>query len=154
MTRPIVNIDELELREIGNGKFVGRFGAISPRVGARKLGYNLTTIPPGKRAWPFHSHRVNEEMFYVVDGEGELRFGDTRYPVRARDVIGCPPGGPEVAHDVTNTSPTRELRILAVSTQLEPEICDYPDSKKQGVAGSGVRVMFRAGESLDYWEGE
>jgi uncharacterized cupin superfamily protein len=36
-------------------------------------------------------------MFLILEGEGELRFGDKRYPIRKHDVIACPPGGPEVA---------------------------------------------------------
>ena len=65
------------------------------------------------RGSPFHSHRVNEEMFYVVAGEGEVRLGTERFPIRAGDVIACPPGGPETAHQIINTS-NAELRYLAV----------------------------------------
>jgi len=33
-------------------------------------------LPPGKAQCPFHSHRAEEEMFLVLEGEGELRFGN------------------------------------------------------------------------------
>jgi hypothetical protein len=26
----------------------------------------------------------------IIEGEGELRFGDKRYPIRKHDVIACP----------------------------------------------------------------
>ena len=48
------------------------------------------------------------------------------------DIIACPPGGPETAHQILNTG-NEELRYLAVSTKPSPEICDYPDSGKFGV---------------------
>src|SRR3954449_7072410 len=42
-----------------------RVEMIAPNLGAKKLGYNLTAVPPGKRAYPFHSHRAREEMFFI-----------------------------------------------------------------------------------------
>ncbi|HEY3919953.1 MAG TPA: cupin domain-containing protein [Stellaceae bacterium] len=176
MTRPIFNIAELtEFRLVGhNGPAIGatrpdqsyeaRIGAISSKIGAQKLGYNLTVVPPGKRAFPRHSHRVNEEMFFVVEGEGELSVGDQHYPVKRGDVIACPPGGPETAHQLRNTSSGAELKYLAISTRTSPEVVDYPDSNKTGVYAEfppgtdgkpqGMRFLTRTGVNLDYWEGE
>jgi len=37
-----------------------RLAMIGPKIGAQKLGYNITSLPPGKRAFPLHNHRVNE----------------------------------------------------------------------------------------------
>ena len=64
-------------------------------------------------------------MFFILEGEGELRFGDERYPIRKHDVIACPPGGPEVAHQIINTGATT-MRYLALSTRDEADICEYP----------------------------
>jgi uncharacterized cupin superfamily protein len=164
MRRPIVNLDEIEYREFGRGdRFSARLGAIGTKIGARLLGYNLTVLAPGKRAFPFHSHHVNEEMFFVVEGEGELRLGDERHPIRAGDFISCPPGGPETAHQIINTSDS-ELRFLAVSTRLSPEIAEYPDSGKFGVLAElgpdadgrprQWRFVGRAEAGVDYWDGE
>jgi len=175
MIHPILNLADLaEFRQVGhNGPAIGttrpdqsyeaRVGAISTKIGAQKLGYNLTVLAPGKRAFPRHNHRVNEEMFFILEGEGEVRIGDTSYPVKRGDVVACPPGGPETAHQIRNTS-AAELKYLAISTKLSPEICDYPDSRKTGVYAEyspgadgkpqGARFLTRTGASLDYWEGE
>jgi uncharacterized cupin superfamily protein len=168
MTSPILNIADVELIDLGErarqrgsempaARFGGRIGAISPKIGARNLGYNITVLAPGKAAFPKHSHRVNEEMFFILDGSGELRLGDATHPVRAGDVIACPPGGPDTAHQLINTG-RDELRFLAVSTMMFPEICEYPDSGKlNAITGSGpddFRHIARHGESLDYWDGE
>ena len=140
-----------------------RWGEIASRIGARKLGYNLTVVAPGKRACPFHSHRADEEMFFILEGNGELRYGDKRSPIRAGDIIACPPGGPETAHQIINTG-TVELRYLAVSTMAAVEICEYPDSGKFGVFADGLpdtnddsarfRHLARHEDARDYWEGE
>ncbi len=143
--------------------YAARFAAIGERLGASMLGYSLVETTPGCRASPLHNHRCNEEMFLILDGEGTIRIGTERYPVRAGDIIACPPGGPETAHQIENTS-DKPLRYLAVSTMAEPDVIDYPDSGKFLVkgrlpAGHGdektvFRFIGRKETSLDYWDGE
>ena len=78
-------------------------------------------------------------------------------------MIAAPAGGPETAHQIVNTS-DGELRYLAVSTMLEPEVIGYPDSGKFGVfAGAApggakeqrtVSFLGRLSDARDYWEGD
>ena len=168
MNHPIVNLDQLEPQSMqpqfaatGSAaeRFEPRIAMVGPRIGARKLGCNLTVLAPGKRAYPFHNHRVNEEMFIVVEGSGEVRIGAARYPIRRGDIIACPPGGQESAHQIVNSSGA-ELRYLAISTQISPEVAEFPDSGKYAVllddagATMPIRTVGRIGETVDYWEGE
>jgi uncharacterized cupin superfamily protein len=159
MTKPIMNLDEVAFDDVEeNGKYASSRGQISDHIGAKKLGYNLTVLPPGKAQCPFHCHYGEEEMFFIIEGEGELRFGDERYPLRAHDVIACPPGGPEVAHQIINTGRTT-MRYLSISTRAELDACEYPDSQKVlvQVGRRGARTlskMFRAEETVDYYERE
>src|SRR3546814_13416121 len=69
----------------------------SDLAGARRLGARLVEVPPGKKAWPYHCHHANDEMFVILSGRGELRFGGEVYPCAAGDVVVCPSGGPETA---------------------------------------------------------
>lgn len=170
MTKPIINISDVELQPrpaiftaTGSAaeRFDARMGMIAPLIGAQKLGYNLTAVPPGKRAFPFHNHHVNEEMFFVI--EGEVRIGEAVYPIRTGDVVACPAGGTETAHQIINTGKV-ELKYLAVSTKLSPEIAEYPDSGKFGVLAEyptgpasrprGFRFVGRESLNLSYWDGE
>ena len=159
MRKPIMNLAAVEFDDVeDNGVYTSRRGQISAHIGARNLGYNLTVLPPGKVQCPFHSHHGEEEMFLILEGEGELRFGDQRYPIARHDVIACPPGGPEVAHQIINTG-TTTLRYLALSTVVEVEACEYPDSGKvlvvAGKRGArSLRGMFRAETSVDYYDRE
>jgi uncharacterized cupin superfamily protein len=159
MAKPILNLDDVVFDDVEeNGLYTSSRGTIGARIGARRLGYNLTVLPPGKAQCPFHCHHGEEEMFFILEGEGELRFGDQRYPIRARDVIACPPGGPDVAHQIINTGPAT-MRYLAISTMAELEACEYPDSQKILVSArepgqGGLRKIFRAEATVDYYDRE
>jgi len=159
MSKPFVNLDDVEFTDIeANGYYTSRRAQFSTGIGARKLGYNLTELPPGKAQCPFHSHRAEEEMFLILEGEGELRFGDQRYPIRRNDVIACPTGGPEMAHQIINTGNTT-MRYLALSNLAGMEICEYPDSDKVGVYADGpghvgLRKMFRSESTVEYYDRE
>ena len=150
----VVNVDELELEPFEHGEsYASRAVRIGPRIGARDLGYSYDVVPPGKRSCPFHSHRAEEEMFFIVRGEGTLRYGSETRRIRAGDVICCPTGGPETAHQIVNDS-TAELAYLSVSTMRPAEVCEYPDSNKIGAFGGGLRHMTKAGAGVDYWTDE
>lgn len=168
----ILNLDQVALEPLPeefapSGKTAARYqqrmARIGQQLGAQKLGYRLLVLEPGMRASPFHSHRVNEEMFHILAGEGEIRLGAERFPIRAGDVIACPAGGPETAHQIINNS-AGELRYLAISTQQTPDICEYPDSGKYAVMDefkvdaegntSGFVAVARSSDGVDYWDGE
>lgn len=99
MTSPILNIADVDMidlaersrqrgSEMPTARFGGRIGPIGPHIGAQKLGYNLTAVAPGKAAFPKHSHRVNEEMFYILDGAGEL--SSAIRPIRSAPAMSSP----------------------------------------------------------------
>jgi uncharacterized cupin superfamily protein len=155
----VVNIDELKLEPFSavDGKFESGAVRVGPLVGAKDLGYSYDVVQPGKISCPFHSHRAEEEMFFIVKGEGTLRYGSERRKVRAGDFICCPGGGPETAHQIINDSGA-ELAYISVSTMMPAEVCEYPDSGKIGAYGgsgeSRLRHMTMADARVDYWKGE
>ena len=92
-------------------------------------------------------------MFFILRGTGTLRYGDETRRIRAGDVICCPTGGPDTAHQIVNDSDA-ELAYLSISTMTPTEICEYPDSKKIGAFAQGMRHVTRCGHHLDYWTDE
>jgi len=157
-----INMDELEFEARGNGETFGMERAeVGRRIGATKLGYGVVVIKPTKRGWPYHSHFINEEMFFILEGEGTLRHAGEEYPVRAGDFIASP-ADPEQPHQIINTSEA-DLKYLCVSTEEQPEICRYPDSDKFGVYNGDFRKkddpeaffhLGRPSQALSYWDGE
>ncbi len=150
----VINLDQLKLERFEKGpQFACNAVRIGPLLGAKDLGYSYDVVPPGKRSCPFHSHRGEEEMFFIVSGAGTLRYGDETRKIRAGDIICCPTGGPETAHQIVNDSDA-DLAYLSISTMMPAEVCEYPDSKKIGAFGGELRHMTHIEHQLDYWVGE
>ena len=154
----VINLDEVKLEHFEKGdRFAADYARVGKLLGAKDLGYSYDVVPPGKRSCPFHSHRGEEEMFFIIRGTGTLRYGDETRKLRAGDVICCPTGGPDTAHQIVNDSDA-ELAYLSISTQSPAEVCEYPDSAKFGAFADGTpgrfRHLGRLADARDYWEGE
>ncbi len=165
MSKPVVHLDETEgfpMGPEGSERFGATVAPLGKALGLTGIGAQLTTVGPGKRAYPFHNHLGNDELFVILEGEGVYRFGDQEIPVRAGSVCGAPKGGPETAHQLRNTGAT-PLRYIAVSTMQDPDICEYPDSGKfaafaiapgKGFQDAHLRFIGRLEDGRGYWEGE
>ena len=129
----VIQLSEVPVEKINapeGSPFGGQRQRVGAQIGARKLGYSFFKVPPGKAAFPYHTHSGNEEMIYIIDGAGVLRFGKEEIAVAAGSVIACPPGG-DYAHQLINTG-AGELHYLVVSTMDYPDLSEYPDSNKVG----------------------
>jgi uncharacterized cupin superfamily protein len=154
----VINIADIKLQHFSQGdKFESSAVRVGPLLGAKDLGYSYDVVPPGKSSCPFHSHRAEEEMFFIVQGEATLRYGNETRKIRAGDFICCPTGGPETAHQIINDSDA-ELAYISVSTMMPVEVCEYPDSKKVGSFGGvgedRLRHITQYEHNVDYWKGE
>ncbi len=127
----------MEWEELSNGGKIHHFRKdITRDLTSNKLVASIYRIPPGKVSWPFHYHAANEEAFYILEGEGELRTHNERLTVRAGDFIRFP-AGKKGAHQLKNTSTESDLIYLDVGTAIHPDISVMPDSNKVAVmAGS------------------
>ncbi len=158
---PVLNVAALTLEHWEQGKlYESTDTSFGKLLGLRGLGVSYNEVPPGKSGCPFHNHHVEDEMFFIIEGTGEYRFGSERHPIRKGDVLAAPAGGPETAHQIINTG-TTPLVYLGVSTIATTEIVEYPDSgkflaktRRDEADGSTFRVMSRSGSDLDYWDGE
>jgi len=164
MKKQVLNIADIELMDFGSpkGKFKAKLGRMGPVLGARKLGAMLTILEPGKRAFPFHRHHAIEEMFYIVEGSGEYRYGDEAHAIRPGDLLSAPVGDGTEAHQIVNTG-SATMKFLAFSTMDEVDIVEYPDSGKfraysAGKGGDPRNARFNRliGEAKDaaFFQGE
>jgi uncharacterized cupin superfamily protein len=163
MKSRILNVENARFETWSHGeRFAARIAWVGAALGSRKLGFNVTVVPPGKRAFPYHAHHANEEMFFILEGRGSVRIGSASHRIRKGDFISLPPGR-EWAHQIVNDSRV-PLRYLAVSTMEVPEVAEYPDSGKLGVftgtapghrpPKGALRLFTRLKDRVEYWEGE
>jgi uncharacterized cupin superfamily protein len=88
--KPILNLDDVAFDDVEeNGIYTSCRGQISDHIGAKKLGYNLTVLPPGKVQCPFHCHHGEEEMFLILEGEVEA----CEYPDSQKVLVVAGPRG-------------------------------------------------------------
>lgn len=165
MSIPVVNIQDVDSfsnRPGDSRRFGATIAPLTGSLGMTDLGAMFVTVEPGRRAFPFHNHLGNDEMFVILEGEGTYRFGDQEYPIKAGDVCSAPRGGPDTAHQIINTS-GKLLKYIGVSTLNDPDIAEYPDSGKfaamavapgRSFAEAHLKHVGRRDDAHDYWEGE
>lgn len=149
---PICNIDEIEEQSGGDDPvWGGDYKVLTPFMEANggELGMNVTRLAPGKVSCPFHTHYVDDELFFVLSGSGVLRYGDTVRPVRPGDAISCPAGTGN-AHQFANPG-DEDLVFLGIGKNSPNEVVEYPDSgkvmvRRLGLVGTVAKAEFMAGE--------
>ena len=163
--KPVINIADAKFMEVkgADGAFEAKLAPVGPAIGSTGLGCMVTVVPSGKKAFPFHVHHNTHEMFVILEGSGEYRFGEETHPIRAGDVLAAPAGkGAEMAHQIVNTG-SGELTYLGVSDKPVCDVVEYPDSDKFAVTSrfdwsnpdaGGIRYIGRDRRGIDYFDGE
>ncbi len=149
----IVNVNDLEPVK-RDGVTVGRkIRDLGRAAGSSRTGLRHVEVLPGKLNAAPHCHSAEEEIFVVLDGDGDLLLweagGVTEHPVRRGSVVARPPGS-GIAHSFR--AGEQGMTLLMYGTRDPNDICFYPRSGK--VFFRGVGLITRLGESLDYWDGE
>lgn len=138
----VMNIDSVQEVEHSDGQhWGGAYKPLTPALDAHagRLGVNLSRVPPGRSACPFHAHAREDEVFFVLSGRGVFRYGDTLQEIRPGDCIACP-AGTGIAHQLANPF-DEDLVYLAIGPNDPHEVCTYPDSGK---------VMVRSLKTVGY----
>ena len=110
-------------------------------------------VPPGKAAYPYHYHLKNEEVFYILQGQGELITPQGNKTVEKGEFLYFPAdaGG---AHKLINSSQTEMLVYIDFDTKNDIDVAYYPDSQKIGIWGMDTNCVFDADNAVDYYGGE
>ena len=160
LENPVLNIADVPMMDRGHGEaFAVKWGRVGPQLGLAALDCAVHVVTPGKKAFPFHRHHVMDELFYILSGEGQYRWGDKTFAIKAGDLVGAPAG--TEAHQIINTG-LGDLRYLGISSAAAAEVVDYPDSGKIGVMagvknGDFMSATYRGMGRMtaaDYWDGE
>ena len=148
----VVNVADAEEHEHYDGEHWGHaYKILTPGMRPRGalLGVNQTRLPPGRAAGPFHSHMLEDEVFFVLSGRGILRYGDQLSEIGPGDCISCPAGA-EVAHQIANPYDT-DLVYLAIGNHEPNEVAFFPDTGKVSIRSKKKIGRF---QPTDYMAGE
>jgi uncharacterized cupin superfamily protein len=90
---PVVNRADVREFEISEGdiSFVRR--RLGAAAGCRRIGASVYVVAPDARQMPVHVHGDEEEIFYVLSGDGLSFEKGEAYPVSAGDAVVHLPGG-------------------------------------------------------------
>ena len=126
----IVQMEEAPRREVDAGPMGGTWWDIGRAGGSVTTGLRRIQVAPGRRATPAHAHDAEEEIFYVLGGEGLSWQDGKTCRVKAGDCIVHPAGGP--AH--TLVAGPEGVDALAFGTRRDAAACRLP---RAGVAWLG-----------------
>lgn len=110
-------------------------------------------IPPGKAAYPYHYHLMNEELFYILKGQGRLTTPSGDFQVSPGDFLFFP-ANEKGAHILFNTSETDTLAYLDFGSNNPIDVSFYPNTNKMGVWGKNVNRTYKVDDNIDYYDGE
>lgn len=96
------------------------------------------------------SYDRQEELYFVLEGKGMLRYGDQSYPMRSNDFTYLAPG---VKHSIENNS-EQPLRVVLMgfkipssisieSPSAEPKIANMDELKEETVEGHPTSVLYK-----------
>jgi mannose-6-phosphate isomerase-like protein (cupin superfamily) len=111
------------IAEIPWQEFPGHFGGalskalVRPETcGARRIDFRISCYQPMAHVAE-HVHRVQEQVYHVLEGEGLLTLDERRVLMRKNDYVFVPPG---VRHSFTNNG-TVPLVFLVVTSPVEDD---------------------------------
>ena len=85
-------------------------------AGSQHIDYRISMYQPMAYV-KLHQHKVQEQVYHVLDGEGLMEINGVSKVVRKHDVIFLPPG---VWHSIRNTG-LGDLTFIVVTTPLKDE---------------------------------
>ena len=114
----IRNIAEVPWREFPNhfGGALSKPLVMPDTAGSHHIDYRISMYQP-KAYVEAHSHKVQEQVYHVIEGEGLMHIDGEDHVVRRHDFIFLPPGVP---HAISNTGLV-DLVFLVVTSPVSDD---------------------------------
>lgn len=85
-------------------------------VGAQKIDYRISAYQPMAYV-ERHAHKVQEQVYHVLEGEGLMEIDGKKQVVRKNDIVFIPPGVP---HAIENSG-IGDLTFIVATTPMVDE---------------------------------
>ena len=93
---------------------------IQGEIGATTLGISVNATEPGEGSPFWHSHAETEEIYIVLDGQGEIVVGDDTVALKAGTVVRVAPNSKLALHALPeSTTALKWLCIRSGANTLE-----------------------------------
>ena len=83
----VINLHEIAPRSVAEGDIAFKRRRLGRAAGASRIGASWFEVPAGRRQMPVHVHGEEEEIFYVLAGDGLGWEKDEGYEVAEGDAI-------------------------------------------------------------------
>jgi uncharacterized cupin superfamily protein len=125
-------------------------------IGARRLvrpessalGASIWELQPGGAQFVYHFHHGSEELLVVLRGTPTVRMHDGERMLVEGDVVPLP-RGPEGGHQVRNDG-GEAARVLIVSTNVSPDVAEYPETGKVATIVDGKHTYHRVTDAVEH----
>lgn len=107
-------------------------------TGMKRVGVNLIRIPPGKESFIPHSHAMQEEFVFVLEGAGEVVLDGAAHPIGPGDFVGFPTDG--VVHSIVSKGPG-DLVYLTGGEGGAVEVSEMPSIGKTAIFRPGRMTL-------------
>jgi mannose-6-phosphate isomerase-like protein (cupin superfamily) len=114
----IRNIADVPWKEFPNhfGGALSKPLVMPETAGSQYLDYRISMYQPMAYV-ALHSHKVQEQVYHVLDGEGLMEIDGKHQVVRKHDVIFLPPG---ISHSIANSGLV-DLVFLVVTSPVSDD---------------------------------
>jgi uncharacterized cupin superfamily protein len=111
------------------------------------LGASVWEIHPGGDYWR-QFHHASDELLIVLRGRPTIGTPDSTWKLNEGDVLPLP-RGPKGDRTITNDT-VDVVRVLIISTNIDPEVAEYPDSGKVGIWIGDHGRFFRVVDAVEH----
>ncbi len=125
---------------------------LSPLTGLKRVGVSKVMVPPGKESFIYHSHELEEEWIYILEGKGVARIDGKDHEVAAGDFMGFP--APGVAHHLTNPYAEKLVYLMGGEAGGHVEVADFPDIGKRMVRRGKDVQIFDIADARPFFDAE
>lgn len=133
-------LDETTYTHQHNAQAVRHYRSLGDAAGLCKTGVHIVRIAPGSQASEPHTHEIEEEWVYILDGQAVSASGTEERVLGPGTFIAYRPGGP--AHTLKNPF-DQDLVFLCGGERSPFDICTYPDAGRR---------QFRHGDRREWVE--
>jgi uncharacterized cupin superfamily protein len=130
--------DEVPEQPVVAGHLRGRWTDLGSAAGSVSVGVRRVRLAAGDHSTPAHVHDAEEEVCFVLAGEGLSWQDGATYEVRAGDVLAHPPAG--AAHTLVGGPPG--LEVLVFGERRTAEVGVLP---RVGIGWIGARTWTEIG---------